>query len=212
MNHAFLLRSKFNERANRNDSGDNTFVNLTYNRLKDYRFNHCTSSFKRSLVHAGNEYGAVLFDIDLSACICNDLLDNASLLTDNVGDLINGNLHCYHLRSIFGNLRSGCGNCLEYYFINDVVASLVGNCESFLDYLRRKTVYLEVHLNGGDTLVSSGYLEVHVSVEVFKTLNVYHRHPSVAFGDKTAGNSGYGSLYRHACIHESKCRAAYGRL
>ena len=62
-----------------------------------------------------------------------------------------------------------------------------------------KTVDLKIHLDSCDTLMSTGYLEVHVAVEVFKALNVYHRHPSVALGDKTAGNTGYRRLYRHAC-------------
>ena len=80
--------------------------------------------------------------------------------------------------------------------------------ERFLDDLGSKSVDLEVHLNGSDSLVSSGDLEVHVAVEVLKSLNVDHRHPAVSLGDKSAGNSRNGRLNRHARIHKSEGRAA----
>ena len=54
----------------------------------------------------------------------------------------------------------------------------MGCGKSSADDLGCKTVYLEVHLNGGDTLVSTCHLEVHVAVEVLEALNVDHGHPT----------------------------------
>ena len=71
-----------------------------------------------------------------------------------------------------------------------------------------KTVYLKVHLNGGDTLVSTCHLKVHVAVEVLEALNVDHGHPTLALGDKSAGDTRNGCLDRNAGCHKCKSRAA----
>ena len=78
-----------------------------------------------------------------------------------------------------------------------------------LDDLGCKTVDLKVHLNSCDTLVSTSYLEVHIAVEVFKTLDVEHCVEGAVFCcDKTAGDTCNGSFDRNTCVHKSKCRAA----
>ena len=62
-------------------------------------------------------------------------------------------------------------------------------CKCVLDNLGCKTVNLKIHLDSCDTLMSTAYLEIHITEEVLKALNVYHCHPTVALCDKTAGNT-----------------------
>lgn len=73
-------------------------------------------------------------------------------------------------------------------------------------------MYFKIHLDGGDTLLGAADLEVHVAEEVLKTLDIDHGHEAVALGNKSAGDTGNGSLYRHAGSHKRKCRAADGSL
>ena len=61
-------------------------------------------------------------------------------------------------------------------------------------------------MNCSDTGFSTCNLKVHIAVEIFKTLNVYHSHPTVAFCDKTTGNTCNRSLNGNTCIHKSKGR------
>ena len=88
----------------------------------------------------------------------------------------------------------------------------MGHFERRLDDLGRQTVDLEVHLDGGDTLVGAGDLEVHIAVEVLDALDINHGHPLFALGDKTAGDTRNGSLDRHARVHKRECGAADRRL
>ena len=60
----------------------------------------------------------------------------------------------------------------------------------------------KVHLNGGDTFLGTCNLKVHIAEEVLKTLNVNHGHEAVALGNKSAGDTGNGSLDRYAGSHQ----------
>ena len=39
---------------------------------------------------------------------------------------------------------------------------------------------LQVHLNGGDALLCTGNLKVHIAEEILKALNIDHGHPAAA--------------------------------
>ena len=53
----------------------------------------------------------------------------------------------------------------------------MGHFKRRLDDLGRQTVDLEVHLDGRDAIMSTGDLEVHIAVEVLKTLDIDHGCP-----------------------------------
>ena len=62
---------------------------------------------------------------------------------------------------------------------------------------------LDIHLDGGDTLVRTGYLEVHISEEVLETLDICQNNVIVIgiSGHKTAGNTCHHSLERYSGSH-----------
>ena len=68
VNHTFLLGSELNERTDRDDSCNNTFVDCAYFGLEDDTFDYLLSSLDGSLFDTGNEYGTVVFDVNLSTC------------------------------------------------------------------------------------------------------------------------------------------------
>ena len=86
--------------------------------------------------------------------------------------------------------------------------------ECILQDLLRKSVHLDIHLDSSYTLRSSCNLEVHVSQEVFHSLDIRkdsHLAASILFYslDKTHSDACYRSLDRNTCIHQCQTAAAY---
>ena len=85
-------------------------------------------------------------------------------------------------------------------------------CKRLFDDCGSKAVNLKIHLNCGYTLFGTCNLEVHITVEVLKALNINHGHKvavnALVTCDKSAGDTCHGSLYRNACRHKCKCAAA----
>ena len=65
---------------------------------------------------------------------------------------------------------------------------------------------LDIHLNGGDTLLGTCHLEVHVAEEIFQTLDIGQNQVIVVglAGHQTAGDSGHHILDRHAGGHQGQ--------
>jgi len=207
-----LTGSDLNESTDGDDSGNTAGVDLAYLGLKYDTVDNGLSCVSRITVNCCNIDSTVILDVDLGAGVSNDLLDDLTAAADNLTDLVGVDLHGDHLGCVLGNVSSGSGDSRKNYLVDDVITSLVSYCESLTDDLGGKTVDLKVHLNGGDTLVSTCNLKVHIAEEVLNALDVDHSHPAVALGDKTAGDTCNGSLYRNTCIHKSKSRAANGSL
>ena len=139
-------------------------------------------------INTADKYISVIADIDLDITVCGYLLDNLTALTNDFADLVNRNLCLEHLGSILVNSRSALGNSLEHDLIKNVKTSLSCFLECFLYNSGSKSVYLDIHLNSCDTLVSTANLEVHITEEILKTLNINHCHKVIAVGksDKSA--------------------------
>ena len=63
---------------------------------------------------------------------------------------------------------------------------------------------LDIHLDGSNTLMGTGYLEIHISKEVLKTLDIGKNQVIVIgiTGHKTAGNTGNHALDRNTGSHQ----------
>ena len=209
MNHALLAGSVLHEAAELLDAGDLTGVDLADLGLEDDGGDGGLASLGLSGVDSGDADGTVVVDVHLGTGLGLDLLDHGAALTDDLADLVGIDLHDGHLGSELGNGLAGLRNGLQNDLVDDVVTACVGLLQSLLDDLGGQTVDLQIHLDGGDTLVSTGHLEVHVAVEVLKTLDVDHGIPrAVLGGDQTAGDTGDGSGDRHTGVHQSQGRAA----
>ena len=69
---------------------------------------------------------------------------------------------------------------------------------------------LDVHLQRGDALARTGYLEVHIAVVVFRAGDVGQDGVVVAFLHQAHGDAGDRTLQRNAGIHQRKAGAADG--
>ena len=63
-----------------------------------------------------------------------------------------------------------------------------------------------IHLNGRDSLMGSANLKVHVSEEVFQSLDIRQNKVIIVClsGHQSAGNSGHHALDGHACRHQGQ--------
>ena len=75
-----------------------------------------------------------------------------------------------------------------------------------------EAVVLQVHLNGGDAVLRTGDLEVHLAVEVLNALNVDEGGEIITVLNQAAGDAGDGRLQRHARVHQRQRGAADGTL
>ena len=210
--HAFFAGSDFNKSTEAHESCDNTLVNSTDFGIVCDGVDDIKCLLGIVEIGGGNEYGTVVFDVDLDVAFCADLLDDLALLTDDITDLFNVDLGGEHLGSILGKFCSGFCDAGKHDFVKDLAACNIGLFECFLDDFGSQTVHLGIHLDGGDTLLGAADLEVHIAEEVFKTLNVNHGHETVAFGNKTAGDTCNGSLDGNTGCHQRKRGAADGCL
>ena len=156
--------------------------------------------------------GAVVFNVYLCAGFGNDSLNNFSAAADNFSYLICRDHVGHDLRSKRRKFFSRSGNCFEKNIVDDMLSARFGLFERLFDDVVGQTVNLNVHLNGRDTVFGSGNLEVHIAVEVFKSLNVNHGQPLVVLGYKTAADTRNGTLYGNARVHKSEGRTANGAL
>lgn len=96
------------------------------------------------------------------------------------------------------------------HLAEDVQASFQGLAQGDLHDLFGDTVDLDVHLQGGDALVGTGNLEVHVAQVVFVTEDVGQDGELLAFLDQAHGDTGDRRLDRHTGIHQRQGGAAHG--
>ena len=94
----------------------------------------------------------------------------------------------------------------------DVFACLLGLSECLFKDFVGETVALDVHLSGGETLGSTGGLEVHVAEVVFVAEDVAQNGIFVFTGvlDESHGDAADGSFDGHTGIHECERSGADG--
>lgn len=83
-----------------------------------------------------------------------------------------------------------------------------------LENLTGNAFDLDVHLQSGNSVFSSGYLEVHIAEVVFHTLNVGQNgvFAALVIHDQTHRNTGYRRLDRNTCRHQRHRAGADGGL
>src|SRR6267143_2279754 len=155
-------------------------------------------------------HGAVLQNVNFDAGGFDDGPDLFAAGTDEVADLVLGNLQLEEARSVGGNLRASRTQGL-FHGVEDLETGLFRLRERFAHHLNADAEDLDVHLQSGDAAARTGDLEVHVAIVVFGTGNVRQDGVLVVFAnDEAHGNAGTGRLERHAGVHEGERTAADG--
>ncbi|MPN24976.1 hypothetical protein SDC9_172383 [bioreactor metagenome] len=112
--------------------------------------------------------------------------------------------------SVRREFRRSCYCCL--HFIENVKATFLSLFKSFFQNISRNSSRFIVHLKSCYTFSSTSNFKVHISVVVFKSLNICENLYLVIFLNKSHCNSGYMFLYRNARTHKGKASSTNGRL
>ena len=154
--------------------------------------------------------GAVVFDVDLHSRLIDDAADHLPAGTDDPADLLDRDLDGDDTRRQFGNVgaRLGYG---RGHPIEDVQPALPGLEQRFLHDLSRDPGNLDVHLQRGDAVPAAGDLEVHIAVVVLESGDIRQDRIVLSLLDQSHGDTGDGSLERHACVLQRHDGAADGR-
>src|SRR5699024_11385932 len=100
----------------------------------------------------------------------------------------------------------------QHDLVQDGETGVPGDLQGLLDDGVGQTVVLQVHLDGGDALLGTGHLEVHLAVEVLHALDVDEGgEGAVVVLNQAAGDAGHRGLDGHAGIHQGQGGAAEDR-
>ena len=167
-------------------------------------------------VRRGDIYKAVVIDVDLNARIRDDLVDGLSSRPDDRTDLVRINLQGNNPRRVRRQFFSRFRQLIQHFFHN-VHSALICLSQRVLQHFLGKAVNLDVHLNGSNAFGGSRHLKVHVSQEVFHSLNIgkdCHLAASVFLYpfNQSHGDTCYRRGNRNARVHQSQAASAYGGL
>ena len=156
------------------------------------------------LVRAADGYRAVVLNVDLHAGLIDNSVDGLASLAHHIADLLRINVDLNDLGGELADLRPGAGNGLLHHLRQDILSGVLAAGNGLLHNGTGQAVDLDVHLDGGDSVVGSRHLKVHVSEEVFQSLDI-SEHQIVVIGvsgHQAAGDSCHRFLNRHARSHK----------
>ena len=214
MDQAVFVRSDLNECAEIHDADyfpiiDSAGLNRFYDQRDDLQ-----RAIDHFFIYAKYIDTSVIVDVDLNTGLIDDAVDNLTLLADHFTDLLRIDGHLLDLRSVFSNFRSRFGDYRFHHVGENVFSGFFGSGDGFLDDGRSKTMDLDIHLNGCDTVMGTGYFKVHVSKEVFQTLDIGKNNVIIVCVTchKTCGDTCYRLLDRDTCCHQRQSRCTYACL
>ena len=209
MYEAVLAGKDLNEGAEVEDAGDGTGVGLADADLLGEAFNHADGDVGGRALDSGDEDGAVFLDIDVGAAgVFLNLADDAATGADDGADLLLVDLDDVDLGRVLGDGLAGLLDDLAHA-IEQEDAGLAGLSEGGLEQLAGDAADLDVHLEGGDSLIGAGDLEVHVAHEVFLAGDVGEDGVVVVVAhDQAHGDAGDGRGEGHTGVHKGEGAAA----
>ena len=153
--------------------------------------------------------GAVLLDVDGGAGLLLDAANHLAAGTDDVADLVHGDLDGLDARRGLLHLGTRAVDGVQHGG-QDEGAALVGLLQGAGQNLDGQALGLVVHLQGGDAVRGAADLEVHIAEEVLDALDVGEDDHVVALLDEAHGHTGDGRGDRHAGVHQGQAASARG--
>ena len=201
-----LTRQELHEAAIRHHRTNGTVISLTNLRNGNDSLDLRHSSFDGSTVWSRNLHLAhtVLFiDGDDSLSVFLHLLNHLTARTDDSTDELLRNDDLLNAWYVWLQFWTRFRNRL-HHLTHDVLTTSLCLHERLFENLIRKTVALDIHLSGSQTILRTCCLEVHVAEVVLIAKDI--RKDSVLILtwvlDKTHGNTSHRVLDWHTCIHQ----------
>ena len=166
MYHTFFSRSKLDECTEFFDAYNCTGEDLTFLEICCDGADHINCLLHLILICTTYGYSAIVCDVNLYICTGNNLVDRLTLLSYHITNLARVDLDLDNLRCVFANLFTWLCNRFGHNLIHDIKSCFSCSCDCFLYDRTCQTMDLNIHLDRCDTLMSTGYLEVHISEEI----------------------------------------------
>ena len=212
MYHAFLTGCELDECTEFLDAYYLALEDLAFFEVSGDDLHHLQSLIHHFLIGTADRYLTIIGDIYLHAGTCNDLIDGLTTLTYYITDSVGIDLNGDDLGSVLANLCSGSRDSGLHAGIHDEQSCITASCDSAFYDRSGQTVDLNIHLNSGNTFGSTGYLKVHISKEVFQSLDIGQQYEIVIglAGYQTTGDTCYHLLDGYACCHQGHAGSTGG--
>src|SRR3989344_1372378 len=168
---AFLVRQYFRERSEVHDTGDATLEELSRLHFACEILDPFYRLGSAGFIHGGDEDGSVILDIDRDTGLIDDLIDHLAARPDDISDLLRVDMNRDDARRIRGKVLARRFDRFKH-LAHDEHTAFFRLGDSRFERLRGKTVDLHVHLHGRDAVFGTCYLEVHIAIVVFETLDI----------------------------------------
>ena len=204
VNHSFLARCEFDKCTEFFDTYYFTFVNFTFDEVVYDCLDILHSLIHASLVKSAYRYETIICDINLNTALINNCIDCLTTLSNYFTNLCRINSCLDNLRCIFTNCLSRFSNCRLHTCIHNEKSGFSCSCDSLFNNRSCKTVNLNIHLDCCNTLCSTCYLKVHITKEIFKSLNICKNDIIIICitCNKSTRNTSNHSLNRNTSCHK----------
>ena len=172
MNHSIFIWCQLNKRTKFKDS-DN--FSCHHHSCLDFCHNildHPNCSVDHFLICATDRNIALFTDVNLYTSFFNNLIDDLTLLSNNITNLCWINCDLFNLWCKFTQLCSRCINTRLHTILHNKVSCLMTSRNSTLHNVSSETMNLDIHLDSSNSCICSCYLKVHIAKEIFKSLNI----------------------------------------
>ena len=171
MDEGITAATNLNECTKLQEARDPTLNDIAWLDQAGHVFDDLTSGITTCTIGSGDMNRAILLDINLRARFSTDLLDVLATWSDDSTNLLWINLEGNDAWSVLGHLLTWSADGFVD-LAKDVQACFKCLCKPFNKDITGNALNLGVELQRGDTVSRTGNLEVHVSREVFHSLNV----------------------------------------
>ena len=118
-----------------------------------------------------NINNSVIVNINISSCLFNNSVYNLAARANNTSYFTRIYFKSQNTRRMRRKLWFRNSNCFSH-IIQDKQASLLCLLENFFKDFQRNSIYFNIHLAGCYPLLCPGNLAIHISVMIFRTLNI----------------------------------------
>src|SRR5690606_989935 len=145
----------------------------------------------RVRIGGGDEYPAVVLDVNGHAGLVDDLVDDLAAWPDDFPDFVHWDRQRDDARRVRRHLAPRLGEHLQHAF-QDKQPARPRLLEGLSQNLPGDAADLDVHLQGGDAVFGSGHFEVHIAQSVLDTLDVAEDGETVFVLDQTHRDARHG--------------------
>src|ERR1700736_2256878 len=206
---AVLVRQHLDEQAEGHDPYDLSLVDLADLDLVGQALDPVDRLLAGLLVDRGDEDPSIVLDIDLGAGLFGDLANHLASWADDVADLVGVDLDGGDAWRVGAHLAAGARQHGQH-LVEHEEPRHTSLLQCLGQDLVRQALDLDVHLQGGDSVLGAGHLEVHIAQVVFDALDVGEHRGLALTHDEAHRDARDRRLDRDARVHQGQRRPTNG--